>query len=56
MPRDDLTGKVYANDVEYNFSEFGDFANYVTQADSLMETLTVRETLQFAADLRINGP
>lgn len=33
---------------------FGDFANYVMQSDVLMPTLTVRETLIFAADLRLN--
>lgn len=33
---------------------FGDFANYVMQTDVLMQTLTVRETLKFAADLKLN--
>jgi ABC-type multidrug transport system ATPase subunit len=35
-------GKLYANNVEYNYQMFGDFANYVMQHDVLMETLTVR--------------
>lgn len=35
-------GKLYANNLEYNYNTFGDFANYVMQSDVLMETLTVR--------------
>lgn len=35
---------------------FGDFANYVMQSDVLMPTLTVKETLMFAADLRLALP
>ncbi len=35
-------GKLYANNVPYNFKMFGDFANYVMQSDVLMQTLTVR--------------
>ena len=35
-------GKLYANNLEYNYKTFGDFANYVMQADVLMQTLTVR--------------
>jgi len=48
-------GKLYANKTEYNYDTFGDFANYVMQNDVLMETLTVRETLLFAADLKLNA-
>jgi len=35
-------GKLYANRTEYSYDTFGDFANYVMQADVLMETLTVK--------------
>ena len=49
-----LSGKLYANDLEYNYENFGDFANYIMQNDNLMQTLTVRETLKFAADLKLN--
>ena len=45
VPSKHLQGKVYANSIEYNFENFGDFANYVMQSDVLMQTLTVRETL-----------
>lgn len=44
-----------ANDVEYTYENFGDFANYVMQHDILIETLTVRETLRFAANLKLNA-
>lgn len=50
----DKGGKLYANNLEYDYQTFGDFANYVMQADILMETLTVRETLEFAAKLKLN--
>ncbi len=33
---------------------FGNFGNYVMQNDVLIQTLTVRETLKFAADLKLN--
>jgi ABC-type lipoprotein export system ATPase subunit len=35
-------GKIYANDIPYNFQIFGDFANYVMQEDVLLQSLTVR--------------
>lgn len=35
-------GQLCANKVKYNCETFGSFANYVMQADILMETLTVR--------------
>jgi ABC-type multidrug transport system ATPase subunit len=41
----DKGGKLYANTLEYDYEQFGDFANYVMQNDVLMQTLTVRETL-----------
>ncbi len=48
-------GKLYANSTEYGYDQFGDFANYVMQNDLLMQTLTVRETLTFAANLKIDA-
>lgn len=39
------SGKIYANELQYKFEEFGEFANYVMQDDILLQTLTVRETI-----------
>ena len=50
-----VSGSIYANSTAYRFKTFGDFANYVTQKDILMETLTVRETLEIAANLKLNA-
>jgi len=49
-----LEGEMRANETIYNYENFGDFANYVMQSDVLMQTLTVRETLEFAASLKLN--
>ena len=49
-----LSGTMTTNGVPYNQEVFGDFANYVMQQDVLMETLTVRETLELAANLKLN--
>jgi ABC-type multidrug transport system ATPase subunit len=40
-----IEGKLLVNGNSYDFTNFGDFANYVMQTDILMQTLTVRETL-----------
>ena len=48
-------GKLYANTLEYSYKNFGNFANYVMQNDLLMQTLTVRETLEFAAKLKLSN-
>lgn len=45
-------GELFANKLPYSFETFGNFANYVMQQDILMQTLTVRETLMFAAELK----
>ena len=47
-------GNLYANNLRYSYETFGDFANYVMQTDVLMQTLTVRETLEFAAQLKLD--
>lgn len=50
-----LTGNIYANGMQYQYSDFPKFASYVMQDDRLFETLTVQETIMFAANLRIKG-
>jgi ABC-type multidrug transport system fused ATPase/permease subunit len=54
IPLEKASGSITANKSKYGFENFGDFANYVMQQDILMETLTVRETLEFAANLKLN--
>lgn len=46
-------GELRANSTKYDYESFGDFANYVMQTDVLMATMTVKETLMFAADLKL---
>ena len=50
------SGVIQANNFEYNYRQFGDFANYVMQSDVLLPTLTVRETLEYVATLKLNLP
>lgn len=49
-----ISGNVYVNMQPYNYDRFGNFANYVMQHDILMQTLTVRETLDFASSLTLS--
>lgn len=49
-----IDGDICVNGKPYDFGSFGDFANYVMQTDLMMQTLTVRETLEFAAALKLN--
>lgn len=51
----EFSGSLLANDTPYDFHSFGHFANYVMQGDVMMETMTVRETLEFAARLKISS-
>lgn len=51
-----IAGEVLANMRPYSYESFGNFANYVMQHDILMQTLTVRETLEFAASLAMSLP
>lgn len=49
-------GKIHGNDFEYGYDNFGDFANYVMQEDVLLQSLTVRETLEYVAALKLTIP
>ena len=46
-------GKLYINKQPYNFQKFGNFANYVMQDDILLQSLTVRETLEYVGGLTL---
>ncbi|EAR86554.2 lipid transporter family ABC domain protein (macronuclear) [Tetrahymena thermophila SB210] len=50
-----IKGEIRANGKEYNSNDFSNFAAYVTQEDCLMEAMTVREIIQFSADLKTRG-
>ncbi|KRW98125.1 P-loop containing nucleoside triphosphate hydrolase [Pseudocohnilembus persalinus] len=50
-----LEGKIQANYFQYHYDNFNDFASYIMQDDRLIDTLTVKETLMFAAKLKIQG-
>ncbi|CAD8115184.1 unnamed protein product [Paramecium primaurelia] len=47
-----LTGKLLANNCPYDYEKFSQFASYVMQNDVLMETMTPKEALEFAANLK----
>ncbi|KAL4512256.1 hypothetical protein ABPG72_005258 [Tetrahymena utriculariae] len=50
-----IKGEIRANGNEYNSNNFPNFAAYVMQEDCLMETMTVREIIQFSAELKTSG-
>ncbi|KAL4474979.1 hypothetical protein ABPG74_001675 [Tetrahymena malaccensis] len=50
-----LNGEILANNKPYTADEFTQFASYVMQDDILLETMTVKECLQFAANLKVKG-
>ncbi|EAR86538.2 ABC-2 family transporter protein (macronuclear) [Tetrahymena thermophila SB210] len=50
-----LEGEVLVNGKPYTADTFSTFANYVMQDDLLTETMTVRECLQFAVNLKNKG-
>lgn len=50
-----LTGKILANKRPVNFNSFRKQSGYVMQSDALFPLLTVKETLYYAAHLRIQG-
>lgn len=50
-----LSGEVLFNGKSYSLSEIGSFSGYVLQHDILIEFMTVAETLEFGANLKIKG-
>lgn len=50
-----LSGEILANGNQYDSTLFSHFASYVMQDDVLIETLTVKEILTFAANLKTSG-
>ncbi|KAL4512209.1 hypothetical protein ABPG72_005211 [Tetrahymena utriculariae] len=50
-----LEGQILANSQHYNNHTFSNFAAYVMQDDVLLETMTVKECFQFAANLKTKG-
>ncbi|KAL4862775.1 hypothetical protein BDV12DRAFT_206988 [Aspergillus spectabilis] len=48
-----VLGKCYVNGAEVAAAPFGQITSYVEQEDALIGSLTVRETLKFAADLSL---
>lgn len=55
LDSDYLTGDILANGKPIEFSSFRKQSGYVMQSDALFPLLTVRETLFYAAHLRIQG-
>ena len=50
-----VTGSFTVNNESYDSSIFSTFAAYVMQSDILLPTLTPKECLEFAANLRLKG-
>jgi len=50
-----LDCEINANGKTFDRSNFTKFSGYVMQNDILMEVLTVKECLQFSADLKLEG-
>ncbi|KAL4474983.1 hypothetical protein ABPG74_001679 [Tetrahymena malaccensis] len=49
-----VEGEILANNKAYDANKFCDFASYVMQDDVLLETMTVKECITFAANLRVD--
>lgn len=48
-----VMGESYVNGAKVDTASFGRMTSYVEQEDALIGSLTVRETLKFAADLSL---
>ena len=52
----DKKGSIKINGAEKNtIKNFGAFSAYIQQEDILMQTMTVRECMEFAAKLKLPG-
>jgi ABC-type multidrug transport system ATPase subunit len=52
----EFSGKITANGSSIKTSKYTDSIGYVTQDDIMLPTMTCRETLEFAANLKVAGP
>ncbi|EAR86586.2 lipid transporter family ABC domain protein (macronuclear) [Tetrahymena thermophila SB210] len=50
-----IQGDIRANGFSYDNQDFNSFSSYVMQNDILLGFLTVKEAIQFAANLKMNG-
>lgn len=50
-----LSGQIMANGKTFSNDDFTKFSGYVMQNDILLDFFTVREAIQFAANLKVNG-
>lgn len=50
-----VKGNMTANGSDYNTENFCNFGVFVRQDDLLVATLTVKESLMFAANMHLNG-
>ena len=50
-----LSGEIKANGKTFSNDKFNRFSAYVMQNDILLESLTARECIQFAADFKLSG-
>ena len=51
----EFEGKIKANGTDVKDLNFSDLIGYVTQEDVMLSTMTCRETLEFAANLKVEG-
>ncbi|EWS74862.1 transporter family ABC domain protein (macronuclear) [Tetrahymena thermophila SB210] len=50
-----VSGSIQANQEHITFEAFSNYGSYIMQDDILLETMTVKECLNFAANLKLQG-
>ncbi|KAL4474974.1 hypothetical protein ABPG74_001670 [Tetrahymena malaccensis] len=50
-----ILGSIQANQENITFDNFSNYGSYIMQDDILYETMTVKECLEFAANLKVQG-